>query len=129
MHSRDLDYERAAYKAFRSSFFSQCFLACIRRFTKDDGLDYNIIVSSNIVNSPHKPPQLMDEWTFLKQNDDEVVVRVCKKTPEQEQDVVSEFRYKIKDYLDGYDESVDSILLVFEKMASDFEKQYKGVAP
>lgn len=117
--------DKECYKALRGHYLRQCFLNCVRKFTKNDGLSFSIVVDSN-VKVPINIPISLSLWLDLTNNtDDKIVVKVYK--DESESELIDTVKYVLKDFIGGYDHKTDSSLLVFEKMAGAFKEYYENL--
>ena len=85
----------------------------------DDGKDFRIVVDSN-VKLPSSTPDYINYWFDISdKSDDAVILRMYK-----DKELLKEFRYKISDFIEGYDQTRNSIFTIFRKISDAFKREY-----
>lgn len=114
------------YSVFRTMFFRNCFINCIREFLSVDGAEYYVIVDGKSPR-PYRPTSNMSRWLDIdEKSTDEIYVKIYKNNVTVSQNLIGEFTYKIADFIGEYrsDSETDSILSVFNRMSDAFQKDY-----
>ena len=114
------------YSVFRTMFFRNCFLHCIREFLSVDGAEYYVVIDGESP-IPYHTPTYVSTWADIDENStDKIYVKIYKNKMTDSQELIGDFTYKIADFIGDYrsDSETDSILSVFKLMSDAFQKDY-----